>query len=161
MAKLESLEGVKPTYRPFSDENDGVMSVMEIEMCQNVEHPIDLNLYKNVVLAYESEHVSSLDYSLENDEGESLTIGDTIAAKPVNNRKEELARAFELAIEEINNSYGEEGKMIAQVLKLKLGNISGLEIARRLDITRGRERSLEEKGLALLRSMNSIKELHA
>ena len=161
MAKLESLEGVKPTYRPFSDENDSVMSVMEIEMCQNIEHPIDLNLYKNVVLAYESEHVSSLDYSLENDEGESLTIGDTIAAKPVNNRKEELARAFELAIEEINNSYGEEGKMIAQVLKLKLGNISGLEIARRLGITRGRERSLEEKGLALLRSMKSIEELHA
>lgn len=161
MAKLESQEGVKPSYRPFSDENDGIMSDMEIEMCQNNAHPIDLNLYKNVVLAFESDYVSSLDYALEGDEGETLTIGDTIVAKPVSNREEEITKAFESAIEEINNSYGEEGKMIAKVLKLKLANVSGLEIARRLGITRGKERSLEEKGLALLRSMNSIKAFHA
>lgn len=161
MAKLESQEGVKPSYRPFSDENDGIMSDMEIEMCQNIEHPIDLNLYKNVVIAFESDYVSSLDYVLEGDDGDSLTIGDTIAAKPVSNREEELEKALESAIEEINNSYGEEGKMIAKVLKLKLSKVSGLEIARKLNITRGRERSLEEKGLALLRSMDSIKAFHS
>lgn len=161
MTHLESQEGVKPSYRPFSDENDGVMSVMENEMCHNIDHSIDLNLYKNVVLAYESDYVSSLDYTLEGDEGESLTIGDTIAAKPVSNREEELEKAFESAIEDINNSCGEEGKMIAEILKLKLSKVSGLEIARRLGITRGKERSLEEKGLALLRSMDSIKAFHS
>ena len=149
MRDFEETNGFTPSYRPFSDENDGIMSDMERELSQ----VFDLKQYKRVVDAYETTFVSSLDYTIDDGEGSSIAFVDTIAA-PVS-YDENMSQSFEAALDDLRKNC-KDGETIVQIFDLLYQKHKGPSIEKILHISRSTYRTLLSRGREYLLNSNDF-----
>lgn len=151
MKEVESLYEIEATYIPFSDQNNGQKSIMEALLTDEfLDNPMTLNTYKSVVEAYENRFVLSLDSYFDNGDNDK-TLLDTIASNDHN----DLASTIRNELLRLSK----DNEMLYCVIDLKLQGYKSAEIERKLNITRAKERYLEEKAFACLRNSDLLKEM--
>lgn len=152
MKEFEKTNGFTPSYRPFSDENNGIKSIMEELMSDS----FDLNLYKRVVCAYETTFVSSLDFTIDDGEGSSIAFVDTIAAPSSSN--ENKHQSLDTVFSELRKNC-KDGEIIMQIFNLATQGYKGPAIEEKLYISRSTYRTLSSRGKEFLLKYDSIREV--
>lgn len=152
MKEFEKTNGFTPSYRPFSDENNGIKSIMEELMSDS----FDLNLYKRVVYAYETTFVSSLDFTIDDGEGSSIAFVDTIAAPSSSN--ENKHQSLDAVFSELRKNC-KDGEIIMQIFNLATQGYKGPAIEEKLHISRSTYRTLSSRGKEFLLKYDSIREV--